>query len=392
MSLQHSIEAADQPFCPNLRRLDVKIVPQSQPYPYDFLAGQSLIKIKIRWTPEDHGPLKVMVDAVEGVALRSPMVEHIDISLSDSHFIDYGKFSRLRTLIHEGDFSMKSLSQLCKGCPLLEIARLWWMEAALVDDETAYSEPQEMLVFPALQDLNIADSAYGAPSLRILRCTKLPQLRELEADVGEQGFAETNMLFEHIRRQSPLLDTLTVTAERLEWGNLASFTGLRVLELLGDVSSFTTEHVARIIGNIPNLARLSISSDSSVYDIIDRSSVVFTPAFLESIAKQCHHLSDLELPLNTLIVSWTSEPPTPPCKFEKLKALALNPLHIVPGAMEPVAKYLSRLFPSVKTFETVLLHPDETGRVTIDSLTEEEISNTAEMERLFFDIKQSVFE
>ncbi|KAG9042356.1 hypothetical protein FS837_010961 [Tulasnella sp. UAMH 9824] len=216
ISLQHSIEAAHQPFCPKLRRLDVKIVPRSQPYAYDFLAGQSLIKIRIRWTPRDHGPLMVMIDAVERAALQSPMVEHIEVSLSDSHFIDYGKFSRIRTLIHEGDFSMESLSQLCKGCPLLEVARLWWMQAALVDDETIYSEPREIQVFPALQGLNIADAAYGAPSLRILRSTKMPQLRELEADLGEEGFSETHMLFEHIRRESPFLETLTVTAGRLE--------------------------------------------------------------------------------------------------------------------------------------------------------------------------------
>ncbi|KIO21486.1 hypothetical protein M407DRAFT_245459 [Tulasnella calospora MUT 4182] len=69
-----------------------------------------------------------------------------------------------------------------------------------------------------------------------------------------------------------------------------------------------------------------------------------------------------------------------------LQALALDPLHIEPRAMEPVAQYLAQLCPTVNTFDCVLLHPRETGTVDVDldSFSEDETRNVAEMENLFF--------
>ncbi|KAG8916915.1 hypothetical protein FRC01_002783 [Tulasnella sp. 417] len=106
-----------------------------------------------------------------------------------------------------------------------------------------------------------------------------------------------------------------------------------------------------------------------------------TPALLETIAQQSHQLVDLDVPLNTLSISWTPEPRTAVHQFKMLKALALDPLHIETKAMEPFARYLAQLSPDVKSFETIIFYPDETGRIAIPAdLAEEEL-----VESLFFE-------
>ncbi|KAG8924471.1 hypothetical protein FRC01_011458 [Tulasnella sp. 417] len=127
----------------------------------------------------------------------------------------------------------------------------------------------------------------------------------------------------------------------------------------------------------------------SSYEGLDRTRTAFTPVLLESIAKRCHQLSNLAIPLDTLSTPWTSEPPTLTCKFTRLKSLILDPLHAAPWAVEPVAQYLAQLCPSVDNFDSYVVHPDENG---VESggpnyPPKEEKRSIAEMERFFFSSK-----
>ncbi|KAG8911963.1 hypothetical protein FRC01_005375, partial [Tulasnella sp. 417] len=362
MDIQALIEPPHRPFCPNLQQLQVELGLQSQPYAYASLAGDSLASFDLTWYPIVHSPRRLMASAMQMVALRSPMIQHIEASVSDSPFINYGLFPNLRILAHEGEFSMKSWAQLCTGCPVLEVVQLQWRGSMLADEDQSIYLVQDIQTPLALEVLEVSDGLDGVPSLYILQNTNMPQLRRLDVVLERQGSPETNtMLFSNIRSHSPLLEALTVTGERLDWGEI----------------------ILTIAESLPNMDSLRISSSD---EGLDRTRNAFTPALLESIVKRCHQLSDLAVPLDTLSTPWTSEPPTLTCKFTRLESLILDPLHAAPWAVEPVAQYLAQLCPSVDDFDSYVVHPDENG---VESgrpnyPTKEEKRSIAEMERLFF--------
>ncbi|KAG8978731.1 hypothetical protein FRC05_010004 [Tulasnella sp. 425] len=382
--LQHAVESSHHAFCPRLRQLEVNLDGQPHPYPYDFIAGESLAQIHLRGGSTGFiQQAGSVASALEKVALRSPMIEHLDASRSNISFINYGGFSKLRTLKHGGQFSVTSWIQLCAGCPLLEVVTIWWMQDELPDEEAIHSGP-EVQALPALRVLSIEPTDDGLFTSYVLRTTNMPELRELEVDLAPLGYSEGAALFSLVRSRSPLLEKLKLVGHRLEWGGLASFRELRTLELFGLQSSFTTEQVGRIIGNVPNLTRLLISSFD---EEIDRTEPSFTPAFLETIAKGCHQISELEIPLNTLSVPWTSETQSPAAEFKRLKALALEPLHIEPTVMETFARYLARLCPTVRSFATTTLHPNAVPRFP-GQITEEERLDSGVMQDLLFAVRE----
>ncbi|KAG9038312.1 hypothetical protein FS837_001282, partial [Tulasnella sp. UAMH 9824] len=381
MGLQRAVEPPHCAFCPELRHLDVKLDGQPEPCAYDFLAGEPLVQLNCTWTPTDSSKSsRAVAHALERVALRSPLVERLDVSGFNSRFINYGLFPKLRILSHHGDFSMESWPQLCTECPLLEevYMRCWWKKPI---NEVATNTSPAMQALPSLRVLRTSEVEDRMLAASILRATSMPRLTELEFDLKQYWPEKLDTLIPLIRGRSPLLEKLSVRGDDLDWGSFSSFTGLRHLELLGNLNSFTTEHVTSIIGNIPNIASLSLGFSSLE---IDRITVAFTPALLEKMAEQCHQLSELDVPLNALSIPWSSKPATPACQFKRLTYLALDPLNIEPRAKEPFARYLARLCPTVKTFETILFHPDESGTLAIPSDFAEELV----MESLFFKVQQ----
>ncbi|KAG9042358.1 hypothetical protein FS837_010963 [Tulasnella sp. UAMH 9824] len=101
-------------------------------------------------------------------------------------------------------------------------------------------------------------------------------------------------------------------------------------------------------------------------------------------------LHQLRIPLNTLEISWMSEPPTPATKFDRLVELTLDPLHVKTNEVRPLAEYLALLCPVVKHFETTPVHPYETlpGQSLPWYSTEEEQSNKEVMRTRFFEAQR----
>ncbi|KIO21485.1 hypothetical protein M407DRAFT_28939 [Tulasnella calospora MUT 4182] len=387
IKLHRAVESPHNAFCPNLRQLDVTLSYQPRPYPYDFLVGGSLVELKLSMGPGS--PPEPVTSAMERVALRCPQVEHINALDFNSWSFNYGIFPNLRILHHEGCLSAASWMQLGAGCPLLEQVAIRWMQEKKVDSGARFG--QNALALPALRVLSIVGPEGGELGSYILRTTTMPVLKELDVELCKQVSAHADTLFSLTSRRSPLLEKLIVRGHMSEWGVFASFTGLRSLELFGYLTSFTAEHVTGVIGNIPDITRLSIGS---LYNIaIDPAKPYFTPILLQTIAERCHQLSELEIPLNALSSTWYLKSPSPVTAFKRLATLALIPLHIEPLrlAMEPFAKYLAQVCPTVERFETVLIHPDESGRVvdTPRPLTDGERCNSDLMEELFFSIKGS---
>ncbi|KAG9042357.1 hypothetical protein FS837_010962 [Tulasnella sp. UAMH 9824] len=384
-SMHSAVESPDQAFCPKLRELEVRF-DDLQPYEYDFLAGGLLRNFKLIWTPPNrNGLVEVFQGAMRGLALRSPMIEHITAFRSDSAFTDYGEFHKLRTLDHGGDFSVGSWLQLCEGCPLLEEVHIWWIQKdSELPDQSLIASAPGIRELAALRVLSIATIANGMFTDYILQTTNMPQLTGLEVNLVPLTSVEGDRLLALVRRRSPSLTTLKVHAHTLEWVSFALFGNLHDLELYGTLGSWTEEHLERIFGNLPNLTRLVIAA--STEDGVDRTRPAFTPVILEMIATRCR-LDQLEIPLNALGVPWASEPQTPTAKFDGLTVLALDPLHIDPNAKEQFAKYLAQLCPTVEDFETMPLHPRAIWSDTEPpwELTEEERKNMQVMENLFFD-------
>ncbi|KAG8907910.1 hypothetical protein FRC01_007544 [Tulasnella sp. 417] len=385
-NIHRAVETPHHPFCPKLRELEVTF-DEPQHYMYDFLAGGSLQQFKLNLTSIDmEGHTRIFQVAIQSIALGSPMVERITILRSDSPFINYGKFSRLRILSHGGDFSVTSWIQLCAGCPLLEDVNIWWIQDELDDDAAIVTGPQAQTL-PVLRVLSIGTIENGEFASYIIRTTNMPQLRELNVDLRELGSEEAEELLSLVRKRSPWLTTLHVNYRSLGLGSFALFGQLRDLELYGTLGSWTTEDLDRIFGSLLNLTRLLIASSGD--DDVDRTKPAFTPAILESIATRCR-LYQLEIPLNALEIPWASEPPSPTAKFDRLGVLALDPLHIEPNAMGPFAKYLAQLCPTVNRFETLPLHPHGASSETESpwELTEEERTNMRVMQNLFFEAQK----
>lgn len=387
-SIHNAVESPEQAFCPKLRELEVRFA-NLQPYEYHFLAGGSLRKFKLTWTPSNrNGLVEVYQGVIRGLASQSPMIEHITVFRSDSAFTNYGEFHKLRTLDHGGDFSVGSWIQLCEGCPLLEEVHIWWIqEDSELPDEDLIASAQDMQELAALRVLSLATIENGRFTSYILRTTNMPQLTKLEVNLEPLTSAEGDGLLSLSRRRSPLLTTLNLHAHTLDWVSLSLFGNLRDLEIYGTLGSWTTEHLERIIRNLPDLTRLVIAV--STENGIDRTKPAFTPAILEMIATRSR-LDHLEIPLNALGVPWVSEPQTPTAEFDGLTALALDPLHIDPNAKEYFAKYLAQLCPTVESFETMPLHPH--GVWSDDEppweITEEERKNMRVIENLFFDAQE----
>ncbi|KAG8907916.1 hypothetical protein FRC01_007540 [Tulasnella sp. 417] len=374
------------PFCPKLRELEV-IFDEPQPYMYDFLVGGSLQQFKLNLPLSDtEGYAGLCQVAIQSIALGSPLVERISVLRSDSPFINYGKFSRLRILNHGGDFSVKSWIQLCAGCPLLEDVNIWWIQDELDDEDAVVTGPQAQAL-PVLRVLRIGTIENAEFVYYIIQSTNMPQLRELDVDLRELRSEDAEELLSLVRKRSPWLTTLNVNYRSLELGRFALFSQLRDLELYGMLGSWTTEDLDRIFESLPNLTRLLIASSGD--DDVDRTKPAFTPAILESIATRCR-LYQLEIPLNALEIPWASEPPSPTAKFDGLGVLALDPLHIERNAMGPFAKYLAQLCPTVNRFETLPLHA-HVAWSEIESpweLTEEERTNMMVMRNLFFEAQK----
>ncbi|KAG8891233.1 hypothetical protein FRC01_014820, partial [Tulasnella sp. 417] len=347
-----------------LRELEVLFDDQPLPYGYDLLTGGSLRQFKL-----DRRINLMMEDEFGGVfeatlsnlALRSPLVEHISVLHSDSPFIDYGKFSNLRTLEHLGTFTVASWIEICARCPLLEDFSISWIKDDLVGENAITATGPQIQELPVLRvpDISSMHDPDGVASSHILRTTNMPQLRELKLNLYKLGSEEADGLMSLLSGRCPLLTMLKVISRRLEWGRLALFRGLRDLELQGELSSWTTEHLESIIGDLPNLGRLSIRGlYSSAF--VDRSKPAFTPRILEAIAKTSQ-LRQLQIPLNALEIPWVQEPPAPTAKFAVLMDLSLGPLHIEANATEPFTKYLAQLCPTVNSFEAIPVHPQEVG-------------------------------
>lgn len=386
-NIHHALEPPHHAFFPKLRELKISFhLPQ--PHEYDLLAGGSLRSLRVdRALPYRYDAVEVVGDAMESLALRSPMVEHIKVWASHSPFIDYGKFSKLRTLSHSGYFSVESWVNLCEGCPLLEDVRIRVAHEKLLGKEAIAIGPQ-MQQLPTLHILNVETIEDKVFIPYILQTTRMPQLRELTVNTLELRSAEADRLFSLLWRRSPLLTALEVHGRRLNWGGLASFRKLRDLDLYGRIGSWRTEHVERIITNLPDLRRLVIMSPQDELDV-DRTKPPFTLAVLEAIAMQLQ-LHRLDIPLNALEIPWMSEPPTPAAKFGELVEFSFGPLHIEPSAMQPFAQYLAQLCPSAEDFESFIVHPHSTWQemeVHVD-LTREEITNKRRMESLFFDAQK----
>ncbi|KAG8891495.1 hypothetical protein FRC01_014665, partial [Tulasnella sp. 417] len=382
-----------------LRELEVLFDDQPQPYGYDLLTGGSLRQFKLDrrinlMMEDDFGG--VFEATLSNLALRSPLVEHISVLNSDSPFIDYGKFSNLRTLEHIGTFTVASWMEICARCTLLEDFSISWIKDDLVGEDTITATGPQIQELPVLRVLSIS-SMYepdGVVSSHILRTTNMPQLRELKMDLYKLGSVEADGLMSLLSRRCPLLTMLQVISPRLEWGRLALFSGLRDLELQGELSSWTTEHLESIIGGLPNLRQLSIRG---LYGGVDRSKPAFTPTILEAIAKTCQ-LRRLQIPLNALEIPWMQEPPAPTAKFAGLMHLSLGPLHIEADAVEPFAKYLAQLCPTINSFEPIPIHPQEAGSEHWNSnrfpffLTDEEETRKKMMQTLYFNAQRVVLE
>ncbi|KAG8913408.1 hypothetical protein FRC01_004559 [Tulasnella sp. 417] len=385
-NIHRALGPPHQAFFPKLREL-VVCFQGSQPYEYDFLAGESLRCFRLdqirstRDRPEgdSRGILKTL-------ATRSPMVEHIQVWSSDSPFINYGRFSNLRTLYHSGDFSVASWINLCTDCLLLEDVTLQKLQENLVDRETIALGPQ-LHQFPPLQILDIESIENKVLNSYILRTTNMPQLTELKVDTRQLISAEADGLISLLGSRSPFLTTLQVYGYKLEWAAFASFSRLRDLELRGRIRSWKAEHVERIVASLPDLDRLSIMSEEELD--LDRTKPAFTLATLEKIAMRSR-LSVLDIPLNALKIPWTSYPPSVTAKFGILVELGLEPVHIEPSAIEPFAKYLAQLCPKVEDFDALVLHPDpvEEAMEFPSDRTKEERTNKRVIETLFFDIRK----
>lgn len=278
---------------------------------------------------------------------------------------------------------MASWIKLCAGCPLLESLNLRLSQTRLVDEEAIAGGPQVQQL-PALRVLNMETVNNNVFSSYVFQTTKMPRLGELKVNIRGLESVEADGLLSLLARRSPLLSTLQVYGYRLEWGKFASFSRLRDLVLHGELGSWTTEHVERIITRLPDLDRLSIVS-SKKYGF----GRVFTPAILETMAMRSQ-LLQLAIPLNALEIPWMSETPTSTAKFDVLVELSLEPLHIEPGAIEPFAKYLAQLCPSANYLETTILHPHLADPEMEERwfLTEEETQSCRLMERLFFDVRK----
>ncbi|KAG8907915.1 hypothetical protein FRC01_007539 [Tulasnella sp. 417] len=377
-TLQHATDSPYDAFFPNLRQLNVWFRGRSA-YQYGFLAGESLQQFNLNWLFRGLGQTTTdWAGALESVALRSPMVKHIKAFESDSPFIDYGKFSRLRTLDHGGDLGVLSWIQICAGCPLLEEVKISQSQVRPFDETGIVSGPDTQEL-PALRNLDIR---HGLITSYILRTTNMPQLRELDVGMYEFDALEVHYLLSRVRRRSPLLETLTLGGNSLEWDRFSSFSGLRDLTLFGQLNSCTTEDVEHIIEGLPNLARLGIASNV----FCDRRKPPFTTAILETLAMRCQ-LDKLRIPLNALETSWESETPTPTAKFDRLIKLRLDHLHIKVNALVPFAKYLAQMCPTVDRFKPTLIHPHEAEPELEPSsmLTQEEWENGRVMEDVFLD-------
>lgn len=184
----------------------------------------------------------------------------------------------------------------------------------------------------------------------------MPQLRDFKVGLEELESGEADGLLSLVGRHSPLLSTLLVTGRGFKWDTLASISRLQSLELDGRLSSWAKD-VEHIFENLPNLGRLMIVTPT--LNGFDRTRFGFTPANLETMATRCQ-LYALQIPLNALEIPWVAEPPKSAAKFDRLKSLVLNPLHIEPSALEPLAKYLAQLCPTLDRFEATIFHPYET--------------------------------
>ncbi|KAG9042359.1 hypothetical protein FS837_010964 [Tulasnella sp. UAMH 9824] len=382
-NLQHAVESAHHAFFPNLRQLDVIDLDPSGPYMYDFLPGSSLQQFKLDWAPNyGNEPAGVFEGVINSVALRSPMVRHIKVFQSEWPFIDYGKFSQLQTLDHAGDFSVTSWRKLCAGCPLLEKVNIWWTQERLAGEDAPAFRPQTQEL-PALRVLNlvaIKDSGFNS---YILRTTIMPQLRDLRVDLEELESREADGLLSLIGRHSPLISALRVTGSGFKSDTLGSFSRLQNLELYGRLSSWAAKDVEHIFESLPNLARLMIATPGP--HGLERTRFGFTPANLETMATRCQ-LSSLQIPLNALEIPRAAETPNSAAEFDRLRSLVLNPLHIEPSALEPLAKYLAQLCPTLDHFEPTVVHPHETmsGADNTWWLTAEERANVEVLESLFW--------
>ncbi|KAG8924469.1 hypothetical protein FRC01_011456 [Tulasnella sp. 417] len=278
---------------------------------------------------------------------------------------------------------------MCACCPLLEVVDIGWIEDDHVDEEAIVASGPQMQLLPVLRVLNISwmHDRDGVVSSHILRTTNMPQLMELKVSFYNLGSAQAGGLLSPLSRRCPLLTTLEVMGRTLEWGHLGLFSGLQDLELRGELSSWTTEHLESIIENLPNLGRLSIRPPS--FGDVDRSKSAFTLTTLEAIAKMSP-LCQLQMPLNALEIPWVQEPPVPTAKFAMLVKLMLGPLHIEANSVEPFAKYLAQVCPTVNCFKPIPIHTQEAELEPHNRwlLTNEEEISQKMMRTLFFNAQR----
>ncbi|KAG8994427.1 hypothetical protein FRB90_000434 [Tulasnella sp. 427] len=351
--LQSAVEPPGQPFCPNLRSIELdRMLPQ--PDLYDFLVGASLQILILRHQSSSRTYLQTVVTkTLKKIAGRSPRVEDI-LAYSSSSAFDFGVFPKLRVLTYGGNVSVASWNQLCAGCPLLERVNIWppgRVQAA--EDETGLSHPP-------------------APTLPILQ------------NFVNIGKAEGGALLSLLRYRNPSMTRLKLKGDALNLATLGFFTQLRNLQLRAPLNTITIECLERIIKGNPHLIRLTIS-----YTTDTRIRPKLNPSLLETVAQACNDISVIRIPLDTLDTPWALEENIPLEQFKRLCELVLNPLHIQPNAIKPFARYLARLCPTLDSFDTSIMHPGRgQGIINSEELTHEEVESSALMEDLFYEAQE----
>ncbi|KAG8989655.1 hypothetical protein FRB90_002137 [Tulasnella sp. 427] len=377
--LQSAVEPPGQAFCPNLRSIELdRMLPQ--PDLYDFLVGASLQNLILRHQSSSRTHLQTVVtNTLKKIAGRSPRVEDV-LAYSSSSVFDFGVFPKLRVLTYGGNVSVASWNQLCAGCPLLERVNIWPPgRAQAAEDETGLSDPPAPTL-PFLQSLDMDSIKHSSLVTYIMRMTHMSALTELAVDFVNIGKAEGNALLSLLRDRNPSMTRLMLKGDTLNLATLGFFTQLRNLQLRAPLNTFTIECLERIIKSNPHLIRLTIS-----YSTDTRIRPKLNPSLLETVAQACNDISVIRIPLDTLDTPWTLEESIPLERFKRLCDLVL----IQPDAMEPFARYLARLCPTLDSFETSIMHPGR-GQGTIDSeeLTHEEVENSALMEDLFYEAQE----
>ncbi|KAG9018814.1 hypothetical protein FRB90_009284 [Tulasnella sp. 427] len=391
--------SVETPLFPELRALQF---PNQYHPAYDFLAGTTLKQLVVNLLPvRIHSSWGISTVTLDGIASRSPHIEEITI-LSSEFPVDFGVFSQLRKLYNGGFFSVTSWTLLCAGCPLLEWLCLWPMNDVRVSPEQdVYIESlRTSLVMgpkpatqtlPVLRYLDIHGVWHESFLLYVFITTRMPELRELNADFthlpSEEGHALVSILLE----RSEKLMKLKFNNEDFNWAALAPFSQLHDLELLGTIDTFTEETLVPVVKSLPNILRLVI--DSKTWRI-GRSKPALNRTILTIIAEKCQSIRELKIPLNARLPLCEDEEPTSSVGFRRLGLLTLDPLHIDPNTMQQFAKWLAGLCPSLHRLKTDVFHWDSTPRHGLGARnhTEEEMEQKDEVMNYFYEEQETLRE